>query len=903
MKASFYGSYAARSLARGGQRTLLAIFCIAVGVLAIVSLQLVGTMLNEGLTGNMRAANGGDLAISSSFTPLTNKDLQIFQHLKTQGYLTNYTAISREGGETTDAEGLSHFYGVWAVDPASFPLAGAPEFVAPGNGSLSKLLMGMDVVVTQSLLKDLGVNMGDTVTVHMTGRTFTARVTGVIKNTALFYSEDMLISWQSFAALPATTVQPPGYQTIYADVPGHTDANAETAKQQIQQVLPLAQVTTTQDALQQNRSQVQQVRYFLQIVGLLALLIGGIGIVNTMQVLLRRRQLEIAILKTTGYRRRDLYILFGVEAGLLGLIGGVLGTTAGIGVSFLVKGLAEAVFSITLPGTIDPFAALTGVGIGVFTAVIFGVLPIVQASQIRPITALRGLGERTPGGILLTCLLGLMLAALFFVLALGILGNVLVTLGAVGGGGLLLLLLGLGFALVALLIGTLPVPETFSARHVLLVGAALLMSVLLIVALPAFGVLGLSVSLLGVLVVLLPGRWKVTIKMALRNIGRQKARTSTTLVALFVGVFAIGLILTLGQNIQSALYQALSSATAYNSFIWATSADKAAVDRELPRIAGIKKQAVNPTADTTPVALNGVPIAQILTRQHGSANALAELQGVTGYDLAQGQFPTASLVRGDHDREAGRNLQRRDAGTTSALVAQSLSLAPFNLKLGDQITLSGQDGKTTVTLTIVGFYMPSFGDVGPPVLADASLVNTLAGGHPLYLYSLALDPTQSDAVLHQIQRVVPSVGVVSFGQLVLSYTRLFSNLVILLTAVASLAMLAGLIIIANAVALAMLERRRELGILKAVGFTSKRILGEVALENGVIGFTGAVLAMLLVVLALGVLANVLFQVQMRLSVGLLLGVVAAVSALCIGIAGMVAWGATRVRPLEVLRYE
>ncbi len=43
-----YWSYATRSLGRGGQRTLLAIFCVAVGVLAIVSLQLVGNMVNNG---------------------------------------------------------------------------------------------------------------------------------------------------------------------------------------------------------------------------------------------------------------------------------------------------------------------------------------------------------------------------------------------------------------------------------------------------------------------------------------------------------------------------------------------------------------------------------------------------------------------------------------------------------------------------------------------------------------------------------------------------------------------------------------------------------------------------------------------------------------------------------------
>src|SRR5262249_42670170 len=143
----------------------------------------------------------------------------------------------------------------------------------------------------------------------------------------------------SFAALPSTDPTPLGYRVIYADVPGHTDANAAAAKQRIHGALPLTTITTTQDALQTNETSVQQIRYFLQVVGLLALLIGGIGIVNTMQVLLRRRQIEIAMLKTAGYRLWELYLLFGVEAGLLGLIGGIVGAATGVGVSFLVKGL------------------------------------------------------------------------------------------------------------------------------------------------------------------------------------------------------------------------------------------------------------------------------------------------------------------------------------------------------------------------------------------------------------------------------------------------------------------------------------------------------------------------------------------------------------------------------------
>ena len=139
----------------------------------------------------------------------------------------------------------------------------------------------------------------------------------------------MLIAERSFAALPTSNPAPLGFQAIYADVPGHSDGSATLAKRQLQQALPLVSVTTTQDTLQQSKNSVQNIRYFMQVAGLLALLIGGIGIINTMQVVLRRRHMEIAMLKTVGYQRHDLVNLFGLEASILGFIGGIVGAGRG----------------------------------------------------------------------------------------------------------------------------------------------------------------------------------------------------------------------------------------------------------------------------------------------------------------------------------------------------------------------------------------------------------------------------------------------------------------------------------------------------------------------------------------------------------------------------------------------
>src|SRR5262249_43969416 len=146
-------------------------------------------------------------------------------------------------------------------------------------------------------------------------------------------------------------------------------------------------------------------------------------------------------------------------------------------------------------------------------------------------------------------LLNILAFGLFLALAMSIVGDVGVALAVVAGGGLLLGLLRWGFALVALSIGALPAPERLTWWQMPLIGGGVLLSFALARALPAFGVLALVPALGAAIVPCMPRTWKAPLKLAMRHIGDARVRTSTTLVALFVSVFAIGLVLTLGFSI------------------------------------------------------------------------------------------------------------------------------------------------------------------------------------------------------------------------------------------------------------------------------------------------------------------------------------------------------------------
>ena len=168
---------------------------------------------------------------------------------------------------------------------------------------------------------------------------------------------------------------------------------------------------------------------------------------------------------------------------------------------------------------------------------------------------------------------------------------------------------------------------------------------------------------------------------------------------------------------------------------------------------------------------------------------------------------------------------------------------------------------------------------------------------------MKIDAEKLNAAVDMIGNTVPNAFVLNLANISDFVNQLLNDILLTLSTIASLSLLAGVIIIANAVALAMLERRRELGILKSVGYTSGSILSEVLLENGLVGGTSAALSMLLVALATWYLGVFYFKIPLQVSSSIALFMIAGSVLLAMVTAALVAWSAVRVRPLEVLRYE
>jgi putative ABC transport system permease protein len=638
MKASIYFSYPTSSLIRGGQRSLLAIFCVAVGVMSLVALQLVGGMLQSTLTSNTRATNGGDIAVAAQAKPFTTSDLTFFNQRKSAGTILNYTAVLNQTsslnsvsitsgtGGGVRASASSDAFQLDAVDPGNYPLVGEPDFVTPASGKLSTLLTNKQVVVTQTFITSTKHKVGDTITGYIRSSTGTAQafhvtIAGVISNTGGFSESSslMLISQAEYK----TQLSPKSaltYSNVYVTTTdqAQTDATVKALNQHFTQ----ASTQTATDALKEEQSSIDNVNEFLEIAGLLALLIGGVGIVNTMQVLLSRRKTEIAMLKTAGYRRIDLYALFGLEAGLLGLIGGMIGAAASIGVSAIVRILVQNL-GFSVPYVINPATVAGGVIIGIATSLIFGLLPIVQAANIRPLNVIRDTGEkRGVGSTILSIALLILLSILFCVLAIVILNNnVVLGIEAVYGTFAFLLLLSGLFSLVVLVVSKLPVRNHFSYLHLLLTVLGLVLAVLLYRIAPVFGYVIFCVTILGLLLIVAPRSWQVSTRLALRNIGRQRSRTTTTMVALFIGIFAIGLVLLLGQDLQAQINTTLAQNLTYNVIVLTTGKDSQALHTQIGEISGLKKSLVDTYTQAKIKTVNGKALETVKPSTSSTKNS------------------------------------------------------------------------------------------------------------------------------------------------------------------------------------------------------------------------------------------------------------------------------------------
>ena len=148
------------------------------------------------------------------------------------------------------------------------------------------------------------------------------------------------------------------------------------------------EVVTASQILEQINQILGVMQIILVGIAAVSLLVGAIGIMNSMYTSVMERTKEIGIMKSIGARNSDVLQIFLIEAGLIGLVGGVLGTALGTGMALVIGPIAkEAGFPLIIQ--IEYSVLVLGLVFAFVVGMLSGILPAYQASKLKPVDALR----------------------------------------------------------------------------------------------------------------------------------------------------------------------------------------------------------------------------------------------------------------------------------------------------------------------------------------------------------------------------------------------------------------------------------------------------------------------------------------------------------------------------------
>ncbi len=150
------------------------------------------------------------------------------------------------------------------------------------------------------------------------------------------------------------------------------------------------QVQTFEQLMQQIGTVLGIIRVVLVGIAAISLVVGGIGIMNTMYTAVIERTREIGIMKAIGAKNSDIMLVFLLESGIYGLVGGLVGVITGLGLSIIIQKIASAFIGTGLFKVyISAWLIIGALTFSFVIGTVSGVLPAKQASSLKPVDALR----------------------------------------------------------------------------------------------------------------------------------------------------------------------------------------------------------------------------------------------------------------------------------------------------------------------------------------------------------------------------------------------------------------------------------------------------------------------------------------------------------------------------------
>lgn len=821
-----------------GFRLFLA--CLTLGVGAIAAILSFSRAVQEGLRADARELLGGDVAISLLYREATPTQLA---WLAGEGELARWID-SRSMARPVKTDGHPALVQLKAVEP-SYPLYGTVDL--QGGGRLADALARRDgvwgAVTEEAALQRMNVALGDRIRVGeaiVELRAVIAREPDrgvnafaslgprlMIPLAAIAESglaqQGSLLTWEYRLRLPPGINDLEELDSIKAQFP---DAGWR--------------VRGLADAGGGLQFWLNRLTQFLSLVGLAALLVGGVGVGNAISSFLAGRLHTIATLKCLGAPERLVFATYFLQLAALALFGVAAGVVIGAALPFLAQSLIAEL--LPLRARIDVYVrplAIAGT-FGLLVSLLFALLPLIRARAVSAATLMRG---AVVGGRHIAWRDLALIAATAVVLA--------------------------GFTLYV-------APERTTAGWFVLgaVGAFIAFPLL------ARGLMWAAARV---------GKPKfAALRLALANLHRPGSPTPIVMLSLGLGLTVLVATALIEGNLREQITRRIPQDAPAFFFVDIQSSQIADFERTVEAVPGAGKLDKVPSLRGRIVKIGGEPVNQLKV----PANARWAVDGDRGVTYAASAPPGSRIVAGDWWPVDYRGPQ---------LVSFDAELArAFGIGVGDSITVNvlGRDIEAriaslrriewqTLSINFVFVFSPGILDKAPHT----------------YLATIKATPEAEERIFKDVTDRFPNVTVVRIRDAIETASEVLGNIGLAVRLIGLLSILAGILVLAGAMLATQRRRIHEAVVMKVLGATRARIAGTFAWEFAALGLATALAALgvgtVAAYLVVRNLMNLSWTFLPTVAVAVALGAMALT--LAFGLAGTLA--ALRQRPLALLRNE
>lgn len=404
------------------RRLLLAMSSITLGVAALVAIDAFAANVTDSVRDQSRAILGGDLSFTSR-GPFPPPAASILDSLARAGAhavrVTSFASMAIAG--TT---GQTRLVQVRAVGPA-YPLVGEVTTVpatawarvadTAGDGAGTG-----HAVVDPALLVTLGAHVGDTLRLGYARFVIAGTLRGVPGDAGLATAMGprVFIAEHDLDATRLLTLGSRAEYKTLLTLPGSgSPALAATRlRARLDSVHVRLQTATESDT--NLTGAIGRLRDFLGIVGLVALLLGGIGVASGIHAFVLRKVDTVAVLRCLGATSRQVLTIYLLQTAAMALVGALAGAALGVAVQFALPAAVNGLLPVNVAPTIAPGPVTGGVLIGLWVAILFALRPLLALRRVSPLQALRqSASDRAPTAPAAARLIDLALASSVVALA------------------------------------------------------------------------------------------------------------------------------------------------------------------------------------------------------------------------------------------------------------------------------------------------------------------------------------------------------------------------------------------------------------------------------------------------------------------------------------------------------